>query len=630
MKPGHEHHALLPARSVWLPVLAGGCAALVLIIAAIISTMGVRVTARDAIDQEVHENLTRLAAMAASSIDAGLHRTLVKPDQEHSELYSQLNLPLRDAIRRTEGVRFVYTLRAVGDELAFVLDGTPEGDADGDGVEDHSFLMDIYEDPDPAAWEAIRTNRCVTSAEPYTDLWGTFLSGYAPIRHEDGSVEGVVGVDVSVNQYQSRLESVDRAAAWALMPGLVLSLLTGIGVWWASRRFLGFATLIVTHREEAILANKAKSSLLANISHELRTPLNAIIGFGAIAGDDRCTRDERNNALGTVRSNAEHLLTLINDLLDISKAEAGAIRIETGEVDLPELIDRAVAPLRLRAFEKDIGFEVRGLQELPERVVLDRTRVRQVLLNLLSNAVKFTDEGRVTLTLSAVEETLTMRVEDTGPGLSPAECERLFIPFTQLGPHEKSIQGTGLGLAISRHLLELMGGSIQIESEPGRGSVFIASVPFGAVRTEDPLTGQPDPTSMLLPLEGVRIAIAEDGVDNMRLLRLIMTRAGAQCEGFVDGERARCAISANPDAYDLLITDWDMPVLSGEELVRRLRELGWTSPIVSLTAHAMPEQERLCLSSGCDAHLTKPLNAERLISTCVELLRQTGSSARAA
>ncbi len=629
MKAGYSHHALLTSRSVYLPVLAGVCATLVLIISSLISTMGVRVSAREAIDLEVHENLTRLAAMAAATIDAQGHQTLTDPEQEDSALYGRLNGPLRSAIRRTEGVRFVYTLRADGDDLVFVLDGTPRGDADGDGVEDHSFLMDVYEDPDPAAWEAIETNACVTSVEPYTDLWGTFLSGYSPIRLDDGTVEGVVGVDVSVDQYQARLASVDRAAAWALVPGLLLSIATGFGVWWVSRRLLGYTKEIVTHREEAVRANEAKSTLLANISHELRTPLNAIIGFGAIAGDEHCTPRERHDALGTVRSNAEHLLTLINDLLDISKAEAGAIRIETGEVDLPELIDRAAAPLRLRAIEKEIGFEVVGLQALPERVVLDRTRVRQVLLNLLSNAVKFTDSGSVTLELSAGDGVFEMRVEDTGPGLSEEECDRLFIPFTQLGSHEKRIQGTGLGLAISRHLLELMGGSIELESRLGRGSVFIARVPYEPARSSGS-AGAVASGAGSAALAGVRVAVAEDGVDNMRLLRLILQRAGAELEEFVDGELARRAIAGEPDRFDLLITDWDMPVLSGEELVRSLREAGWTRPIISLTAHATGEQERLCLSSGCDAHMTKPLHASRLISMCVALLEQTGHGSRAA
>ena len=604
---------------------------MILFIAALISTMGVRLTARDAIDQEVHENLARMAAMTASSIDADLHAQLTDPGQEETGLYNMLNEPLSSAIRRTDGVRFVYTLRAQGDELVFVLDGTPRGDADGDGIEDHSFLMDLYEEPDPAAWDAIRNNRITTSASPYTDLWGTFLSGYAPIRNQGGSVEGVVGVDVSVDQYAARLARVDTAAAWALVPGLILSLFTGIGVWWVARRFLSHANQIDQHREEAVRANHAKSSLLANISHELRTPLNAIIGFSVIAGEEHCPGDEREEALSTVRSNADHLLTLINDLLDVSRAEAGAIRIEYEEVDLPDLINRAVVPLRLRAMEKGILFEVEGIRSLPERVVMDRTRVRQVLLNLLSNAVKFTDSGRVRLSLDASSDMLTLRVLDTGPGISDEEREQLFTPFTQLGVYEKRIQGTGLGLTITRHLLGLMGGTIEIDSRLGEGSEFIVTLPIEHVHVEEQTeTNKPAGYESLPPLDGVRIAIADDGEDNLRLFKTILQRAGAICHEYPDGQAALEAITYDPERFDLLITDWDMPVLDGDGLVRGLRVIGWERPIISLTAHLQPGQEEQCYDAGCNAHLTKPIEAARLVRACVEMIEQDGTWRQAA
>ncbi len=569
--------------------------------------------------------------MAASTIDATAHSQLTDAQQEDSPLYRSLNAPLTAAIKRTEGVRFVYTLRAVGDELCFVLDGTPPGDADNDGVEDHSSLMEVYEDPDPAAWEAINSAQIVITEEPYTDVWGTFFSGYAPVRLEDGRVDGVVGVDVSVDQYKMRIARVDQAAAWALVPGTLLSVFIGLGTWWVTGRFMRHALDIEEHRQEAVRANNAKSTLLASISHELRTPLNAIMGFVGIAADDRTSAMERADAMSTIRHNAEHLLTLINDLLDISKAEAGAISIDLTEIDLPELIERAVSPLRLRAMEKRIGFDVIGVDQLPGRVVLDRTRVRQVLLNLLSNAVKFTDRGRVSLHARVDGGTLILRVDDTGPGMSEDELACLFTPFTQLGTQEKRIQGTGLGLAISKHLTGLMGGGIEVESTVGEGSVFTARIPFETVA--DAIDASPDavvkkPQWELL--DGAQIAIAEDGQDNIRLLRMILKRAGAITLDFPDGEAARAAIMSEPDRYELLITDWDMPVLNGEGLVRKLRESGWVGPIISLTAHAMPEQEHICLSVGCDAHMTKPLNATRLIETCAALIRQHGQRRRVA
>jgi len=615
----------------WLPIVAGVFVALVLMIASLVATAGVRISARGAIDQEVRENLSRLAAMMSSGIDADAHSRLVEAGQEQTGLYRSLNDPLTSAITQTEGVRFVYTLRGVGNDLFFVLDGTPIGDSDQDGIEDHSFLMDVYEDPDPAAWRALREQRITITENPYSDRWGTFLSGYAPIRLEDGSVDGVVGVDVSVDQYRARLARVDAAAAWALIPGIILSVLAGVGAWWMAGRLVRHAREIVKHRGEAVRANEAKSRLLANISHELRTPLNAIIGFAGLARDPRAGADERVDATDTIRHNAEHLLTLINDLLDISRAEAGAISIEPTRVDLHELIEQAVSPLRLHASEKRIGFDVEGLDGLPAIAVLDRTRVRQVLLNLLSNAVKFTDHGRVGLGVSVSNQVLIMRVRDTGPGMSAEEVGRLFRPFSQVGAHDKRMQGTGLGLAISRHLCELMGGSIRVESAPGEGSVFTASVPIGSAGCGDDKAERPRLQGAgCKPLDGRRVAIAEDGRDNMRLLRIILGRAGARAEGFPDGRRALDAVLDDPDGFDLLISDWDMPELSGEDLVHGLRSAGWTGPIISLTAHAMPEMARLCLGAGCDAHMAKPLDARKLVETCAELIQLHRSNKYAA
>lgn len=619
------------ATALWLPICAGLFVALVLVVASLISTLGVRVTARDAIDQEVRQNLSRLAAIMASSIDAEAHSRLVDAPQEDSPLYTTLTAPLTSAVRQTEGVRFVYTLRNVGSELCFVLDGTPIGDSDHDGVEDHSFLMDVYEDADPAAWRAIREQRITITESPYTDLWGTFLSGFAPIRLGDGSVDGVVGVDVSIDQYQDRLASVDTAVVWALVPGLLLSLLAGFGAWWMTCRLVQYAREILRHRRTAVRANKAKSRLLANISHEFRTPLNAIIGFSGIACDPRTDPDARQDATETIRHNAEYMLTLINDLLDISKAEAGAISIEPACTDLRWLVEQAVSPLRLLATEKGIGFAVEGVETLPECVLLDRTRVQQVLLNLLSNAVKFTDHGGVTLRVSVINQALVMRVRDTGPGMSPEEIGRLFLPFSQLGTRVKRLQGTGLGLAISRNLCELMAGTIDVESVPNEGTVFTASIPFGLVESD---SGLDDQSGIRVddgqPLTGCRIAIAEDGQDNMRLLEHLLGRAGAQTEGFPDGRQALDSMLDDPDRYDLLITDWDMPMLNGEQLVRALRESGWSGPVLSLTAHAARRHERLSLNIGCDAHMTKPLDAKKLVETCAELFARRGQDQRAA
>lgn len=620
------------ARTGWSlrPAAIGAGAGAILLGATLVSIAGVRHTAREAIGREVKENLARLSTVVAATIDAEAHAGLVEAGQQSGEVYARLNAPLTQAIRKTDGVQYIYTLRPVDGSLHFVLDGTPPGDADGDGVEDHSFLMDVYEDPDPAAWRAVLENRVVVTDEPYTDAWGTFLSGFAPIRLEDGRVDGVVGVDVSAREFASRLAQVDRAAAWALLPCAVLSVVAGLLAWWVTRRMVRHADELERHRAEAERANRYKSSLLANISHELRTPLTAIMGFVGIATDRSVDESERHEAIATVRENADHLLALINDLLDMSKAEAGTITIEPAEVNLQELVRTAVAPLRQRASQKRIAMHIEGAEALPERAVLDPTRTRQILLNLLGNAVKFTDRGSVSLRIEDRGGVLVFRVEDTGPGMDGEQLSRLFQPFSQVSHSAaKRREGTGLGLAISRHLAELMGGGIAVASEVGRGSVFTAEIPYTPSSADSPasavLVGDFLPAG---PLAGRRVLLAEDGADNRRLLRFILTRAGAEVVEQVDGQAALEAMTSGEGSrVDLVLTDWDMPRLDGAGLVSALRAWGWHGPVVSLTAHATEDQHRACMAAGCDAHLTKPIDWGVLVDTCAGLIERRSKRA---
>lgn len=613
--PGHR----LPLRTALgiRPQTIGLAAAGVLLIATVISVAGVRKTARLAIDSEVRSNLSRLAAAIAAGVDATEHDRLTDPAQEGGPAYQALYRPLKGVLQDTPGVHFVYTLRPIGRNLHFVVDGTPEGDADADGVQDHSFLMDVYEDPDPAAWDAVHGRQVVVTDRPYTDQWGSFMSGFAPIFLPDGSLEAVVGVDVAASDYHARLASVDRAAAWAVIPGLMLSVGAGFGAWWVARRLFRHAEEIERHRAEADRANRAKSVLLANISHELRTPLTAVIGFSEVAFAPGADPAERADAMATVRHNADHLLTLINDLLDMSSVEAGAMAIEPVEVDARELVRTAVAPLRLRARQKSIILDVRGEEHLPGRVMLDPTRTRQILLNLIGNAVKFTDTGHVRLHIESRPAVIRFRIEDTGPGMDEAQVARLFQPFSQVGgSHAKRREGTGLGLAISQHIARLMGAQITVESTPGVGSVFTVEIPFIAAEP----AAAPSPVVAGKPLAGRRILLAEDGADNRRLLRFILAGAGAEIDEHPDGQSALHAVLQADRPIDLVLTDWDMPRLDGAGLVAALRAAGWTGPVISLTAHAMDEQEQACLDAGCDAHMTKPIDWTVLIDTCERLI----------
>ncbi len=603
------------------PAAVGLAASCILLVGSLASIAGVRAAARAAIDREVRGNLARLASAVAATIDAESHARLTDPAQEGTPAYRRLNRALEAVVQRTDGVRYAYTLRPSHGRLHFVLDGTPPGDADHDGVEDHSFLMDEYRNPDPAAWDAARTGSVTVTAQPFTDAWGTFLSGFAPVVTRDGAVEAVVGVDASVGDYLDRLAGVDRAARRGLTPCVVISTAAGVLAWWVARRMARHARELDAHRRAAEAANRHKSVLLANISHELRTPLTAILGFVDVATDPAARPAERTEAIATVRDNADHLLALINDLLDMSKAEAGTIVIEPAEMDLHELFRTVAAPLAQRARAKGVELRLEGVDRLPRRVVMDPTRVRQILLNLIGNAVKFTDRGSVLVAARTASGALVVRVEDTGPGMDAGQVARLFRPFSQVGEDGATRRdGAGLGLAISRHLARLMGGSIGVESSPGRGSVFTAVLPYAEAPAKPGGPANADAPGLPGPLAGRRVLVAEDGADNRRLLRFILERAGAEVEEHADGRDALDAMLRPGPPVDLVLTDWDMPRLDGAGLVAGLRAAGWHGPVVSLTAHAMREQQAACERAGCDAHLTKPVDRATLVDTCARLL----------
>jgi len=609
-----------PGRWLDGPRRAALLAAAGLLTVSLVSVSLVRVSAREAIDQEVRGNLVRLSSTLSSAVEPAQHALLVDASQEQTEAYERLSRPLRQVQVDTPGVRFAYSLREIDGELYFVLDGSLVGDSDGDGVEDHSYLMEHYEDPDPAALLAIRTGTFQISDEPYEDQWGRFLSAYAPIVLPDGTVDGVMGVDVTAGEYEARLASVDRAAILAMVPASVMALLGGWGVLWATRRVKCHAEEVELHRIDLERASAAKSRLVANLSHELRSPLTAIMGFCKIAFDETNSEQRRREARGTVRRNCEHQIALLNDLLDLSKAEAGAIDIEPVDVDLDELVRGAVAPSRLPAQNKGVVLGITREGPVPERVSVDPIRVRQVISNLVGNAVKFTDHGSITVKISAGPGVLHFRVGDTGPGMNASQVEALFRPYSQVGGSAaKKSQGAGLGLALCHNLVGLMGGSISVESEPDVGSEFTATIPYaeaGPVVESAPVVGD---EGAGVSLSGARIVLAEDGQDNRRLICFFLERAGAEILDFPDGQKAIDAFrdGANPD---LVLTDWDMPVLDGEGLVKGLRDTGWSGPIVSLTAHAMADKEAECLAAGCDAHLTKPVNWDRLIGTCASLI----------
>ncbi len=379
--------------------------------------------------------------------------------------------------------------------------------------------------------------------------------------------------------------------------------------------------------EAAHAASEAKSMFLANMSHEIRTPMNAILGYTDILCDEDSTPAERSAAQATINRCSDHLLTVINDILDISKLEAGRVAIERREFNLAQLMRDVVALHAGKAKEKGLTLSFNPTSALPETIVSDRVRLMQVLINLISNAIKFTSTGSVTLSCRAFPSSdslmLEFRVIDTGIGINASQQKQLFQPFTQADETmTRRYGGTGLGLAISRQLAILLGGGIEIESAEGIGSTFIVSIDSG-LPADATLTGDIDrrtPTrpSVPVPCElAGHILLAEDGLDNQRLISHHLRKAGLKVTIAGNGAEALDAVVAAKTPFDLILMDMQMPVLDGYDATRTLRRQQYQGPIVALTAHAMDGDREKCLSAGCNEYATKPISKSDLLALCV-------------
>jgi signal transduction histidine kinase/CheY-like chemotaxis protein len=369
---------------------------------------------------------------------------------------------------------------------------------------------------------------------------------------------------------------------------------------------------LITARDAAEAANRAKSIFLANMSHELRTPLNAILGFSNLMHKDPLLHADLRQNTEIISRSGEHLLDLIDDVLEIAKIEAGKLQLELTSFDLHTLVRDITDMMRLRALEKGLSLELDQSSVFPRYIQTDEARLRQILVNLVGNAVKFTDQGIVIIRLNARRNEgthLLIEVEDTGPGIEPKDRERLFKPFTQLAESGEQ-KGTGLGLTITKQFVELMGGSIVLESSIGKGSLFRVEIPVKTVDAAQALLfEQPSDgvvTGLMPGQPQYRILIVEDQLENQLLLKRLMDDLGFESKLAENGEEGVQAFEKwQPD---LIWMDRRMPVMDGEEAARRIRQLpgGDKVRIVAVTASAFREEHEGMIAAGMDEVVRKP------------------------
>ncbi|NEQ52614.1 MAG: response regulator, partial [Leptolyngbya sp. SIO3F4] len=387
---------------------------------------------------------------------------------------------------------------------------------------------------------------------------------------------------------------------------------------------------LIASKEAADIANQAKSEFLANMSHELRTPLNGILGYAQILWRSSSLTDKERDGLNTIHQCGSHLLTLINDILDLSKIEAGKLELNPTAVDLSSLLRSVVEMCRVKAKQKDIDFIYQPSSRLPAGVNVDEKRLRQVLINLLGNAIKFTDQGHVILTVDVVdssetEVSLLFQVTDTGIGIAEKDSEKLFQAFEQIGSKAKQAEGTGLGLTISQRIVDLMGSKIQLKSQLGQGSEFFFTIVLPLAQNWVAQQISLDSHNRVIGYEGTHrtILVIDDRWENRAVIQNLLEPIGFTVLEAEHGEDGLEQLQTHH--LDIVITDLAMPVMDGYEFLKAVRtdEALKSAKIIVSSASVSNTDQQKAFDAGGDSFLPKPVDAKILLQTLADQLLLT-------
>lgn len=383
-------------------------------------------------------------------------------------------------------------------------------------------------------------------------------------------------------------------------------------------------------RDEAMHANSAKSNFIANMSHEIRTPLTSIIGFAETCLESNQTMQERLKATKTIIKSGKYLTHIINEILDLSKIEAGKLEIEILPLSIMAAIEEINQLVSIMAEEKGLTFTINYLFPIPDKILSDQLRIKQILLNLCSNAIKFTIEGHVYLNISydAGSSNIMFEVIDTGIGISEAQKEKIFKPFEQADSSTtRKFGGTGLGLTLSKQLVEMLNGELSVDSIENKGSRFTAKLEVTEVEKGSYIYEniykeklyRPNSLNANVPLLAGKVLVAEDNKDIQDLVRLLLNKAGIEPDIVENGELA--VELAKLSTYDLVFLDIQMPVMDGFRAIEELRQRSYVAPVVAMTANAMKEDREKCKKSGFSDFISKPIDQNDLYSILTKYLK---------
>ena len=554
---------------------------------------------------------------------------------EKNQLYKDISSYFNE-IRTLNSTRYIYTATKNEEgKLVYVVDGL---DSDADDVRHPGDY--IEEEMVPYIDRAI-SGEIVYSQDIIDTTWGPIFTACYPVRaNHDGTGE-IIGAFCIEMDMQSAYGMVEKTNHISIICGLVAGavlLLICLYTYYVYQKSKAEEQkqkqLLMTAAEEADAANKAKSAFLLSISHDIRTPMNAIIGFTNIALHQNTVSDIH-DSLEKVQKSSNHLLSLLNDVLDFTRIESGKVTISPQPVDITQLTDNVQAIMNGLLYNRDLKFEVH--REIPKNlyVLADVVRIREVLVNLLGNAVKFTkDGGKITLDISsypgADEKHIITRyvVRDNGIGMSEEFQKKLFDPFSQedVANARTQYKGTGLGMAITKKYVDMMGGSIAVESKKGVGSTFTVEIPL---ELSEQVIQSEQKQHLHRDLTGIHVLMAEDNDLNAELATMILEDAGVTVTRASDGKEVVDLFKNHPrGTYDLILMDIMMPNMDGHQAAKAIRALGIerpdavTIPIIALSANAFIDDIQASLNSGMNDHISKPINMEELIDTITKYIKR--------